>query len=389
MNGPDRPHRHGADPDGAPVSEPGTTGASHDRIEALLRRTGARPPVPADRAARLKAAAKAQWHAEVRRETKRRWAWRGLATAAAIGGIGAIGAMAVSLGVMGGTRPDPKRSADAAPAAPAARVEMIADAAWLRTAGRETPAPLRPGDSLAVGAEVATEERGRVALRLTTGHSIRLDTGTRLRVLADRAIALDQGAVYVDSHTAPLDRGASDTGAPDAAAGSIEIHTPLGTIRDIGTQFEVRWLPASLRVRVREGRVTFDTSGAAVEVAAGQEVERRRDQAGMGQALVPRALPITGAGLDWIDGITPMPGIDGRSLQWFLAWMARERGLKLSFATPQAAAAAPRIVLNGSIAGMTLDQALASVLATCQMTHRIEGDVLRIELSSPERPGTP
>jgi ferric-dicitrate binding protein FerR (iron transport regulator) len=310
-----------------------------------------------------------------------------------------MGAIAMSLGVLGGTRPDPKRSAGAAPAAPAARVEMIANAAWLRTTGGASPAPLRPGDSLAVGAEVATEERGRVALRLATGHSIRLDTGTRLRVLADRAIALDEGAVYVDSHTAapdggpsdrrPSDRGASDMGAPDAAAGSIEIHTPLGTIRDIGTQFEVRWLPASLRVRVREGRVTFDTHGAVVDVGAGQEVERRRDQAGMGQALIPQALPITGAALGWIDGITPMPGIDGRSLQWFLTWMARERGLKLSFATPQAAAAAPRIVLKGSIAGMTLEQALASVLATCQMTHRIEGDTLRVELSSPERPETP
>ena len=37
------------------------------------------------------------------------------------------------------------------------------------------------------------------------------------------------------------------------------------------------------------------------------------------------------------------------------------------------------IVLNGSIEGMSLDEALQSVLPTCRMRHRIEDGILRIE----------
>ena len=82
-----------------------------------------------------------------------------------------------------------------------------------------------------------------------------------------------------------------------------------------------------------------------------------------------------------------MMELGGRSLQEFLDWMARERGLQLRFASPEVAASAPGIVLNGSIDGMTLDEALESVLPTCRMSHRIEGDALLIRhAGSPNGP---
>jgi ferric-dicitrate binding protein FerR (iron transport regulator) len=356
MNDIDPPDRRDADPG--------------DGIEALLRRTGSRPAVPTDRAARVAAAAKAHWRGEMRRAARRRWAWGALPVAAV------LGAIAVGLGLLGRRGPD---AGGVANVGPAARIEMVSEAAWLQIAGRDSPARMRVGDSLVAGAEIATEQRGRVALRLSTGHSVRLDTGTRLRIVDARAIALERGAIYVDSRTLE----------GDGPTGPIEIRTPLGTIRDTGTQFEVRWLPAALRVRVREGRIAFDTSHMVVDVAAGQEVESRQDLANAPDALVRRVVPAVGAALDWIDGITPMPDIYGRSLQSFLGWMARERGLRLAFATPETAAAARRIVLTGSIAGMTPDQALDSVLATCRMSYRIEGQVLRVEPSSSEHPETP
>jgi ferric-dicitrate binding protein FerR (iron transport regulator) len=337
-----------------------------------------RTAIPPDRAARVAMAAKAHWRAELRRTTRRRWAVGAIVAAAAIIAIGVR-----LLPRDRASRDAAARVADVAPVvptAPAARVEVVSDAAWLQVSGRESPTPLRVGDRIAVGAEVGTASHGRVALRLSTGHSVRLDTGTRLRMIADRTLALDAGAVYVDSR-----RLASDVAAP---AESIEIKTPLGTIRDVGTQFEVRWLPTSLRVRVREGRVAFAASGIVVNVAAGQEVERHQDHAVASNTLTPRPLP-AGAALDWIGGITPMPDIDGRSLQSFLAWLAHERGLRLVFATPETAAAAPGIVLKGSIAGMTLDQALDSVLMTCRLSSRIEGDVLRIDSSTSKPAETP
>jgi len=333
----------------------GPTGRSGDRIETLLRTTGRRPGASSDRADRVEAKVKAFWQADLRRHSRRRWAWAAgaLATAAMVG-------VAVSLGLLW-TRGGPSPASRTA-----ARVEVVFDSAWSQSARNTSPVPLRPGDEVKVGSDVATEDRGRTALLMTTGHSLRLDTGTRVTLLSDRVIALDRGAVYVDSR-----------GVTGAAAGSVEIRTPLGTIRDVGTQFEVRWLTNSLRVRVREGRIVADVKGSLLDVAAGHELQldpngglARHDLAALNEDE-----------LDWVSGITPMLDIDGRSLQEFLEWIARERGLRLEFGTPDAAASARRITLNGSIRGMTLDQALESVLSTCRMSHLMDGKSLRIEPS--------
>jgi hypothetical protein len=145
---------------------------------------------------------------------------------------------------------------------------------------------------------------------------------------------------------------------------------------------------------VREGRVAFDTASTVITVDAGYEAERTIATPGLeptAAAIVPREIPLAALNFDWVRSVTPMLEIDGRSLQTFLEWIARERGLRLHFATPREAAAAPGIRLTGSVAGMTLDQALDSVLATCQMSHRIEGDVLRIAFAGEVRRarGTP
>jgi hypothetical protein len=42
------------------------------------------------------------------------------------------------------------------------------------------------------------------------------------------------------------------------------------------------------------------------------------------------------------------------------------------------AAAASTIIINGSVDGLTPEEALRSVLATCGLTHRIDGTVVTI-----------
>jgi ferric-dicitrate binding protein FerR (iron transport regulator) len=327
---------------------------SLDRLEALLRATGRRPAVPEDRAARVATVAREHWRSEIRQHARRRRAWLGASVAAAIG-------LAAGVAIwQRGDRPAPLPVAEYA-----ARVEVVQDSAWAQTTTTAAPLPLGRGDEVNAGSELATAERGRLALRLATGHSVRLDARTRVSVLSDRVIALTHGAVYVDS--------ASPSGA---AAGFVEIRTPLGSIRDVGTQFEVRWLTTSLRVRVREGKIALDGAGTSVEVEAGHELEL-----GENGRIVTREWTASEAGLEWIGGVTPPFPLEGRSLQQFLEWIARERGLQLRFASPDVASAAPEIRLNGSIDGMTLDEALESVLLTCRMAHRVDGGTLLIQSS--------
>jgi ferric-dicitrate binding protein FerR (iron transport regulator) len=245
-----------------------------------------------------------------------------------------------------------------APEPSGVRVERVTNVAQL---------PL--GWTVPRGGAVATGPDGRVALRAPTGHSLRLDVGTTLRVLAGAEFVLEQGAVYVDS------------GAGQASPGAVvRIHTPYGSVEDRGTQFEARLDGGSLTLRVREGVVSVSRDGERLVTNAGQSL--RVGAAG----TVDRADdPGPGEGWSWVEAIAPMMEIEGRPLLDFLNWSARERGVRLRFEDDRLAEKAPKIVLKGSIAGMTLEQALTSVLPTCGMTHRWEPGALVVGAPAPPR----
>ncbi|MGH9866682.1 MAG: FecR domain-containing protein [Candidatus Polarisedimenticolia bacterium] len=320
-----------------------------DWIEALLRSTGPRPSIPPESTERVRSAVQAHWRATVHR-SRRRVLWAGAGVAAGIG--------AVAMGLALWRTPPP---APPAVTAGAGHVERVIATVWRKaSATEEGPGHLvRAGDELAVGSAILTEQRGRVAIQALSGHSLRLDTGTRLRVLTPTSYALESGAVYVDSGSAP--RGGQ----------GIQIHTAAGVVHEIGTQFEVRLSGEALRVRVREGEVRFGDPERGERIQAGQEMEM-----GAGGLPLTHELPDTAGAWAWIDEVTPMMRIEGRTLRSFLDWVSRERGQRLRFSNTDAETAAGRIRLQGTIDGLTLDQALESVLLTCGMRHHIEGKTL-------------
>ena len=64
---------------------------------------------------------------------------------------------------------------------------------------------------------------------------------------------IERGALYVDA----------GTGAPGDSRLAIE--TPAGILLHVGTQYEVRLDGSDVRVRVREGRVEWQSKSGAVE----------------------------------------------------------------------------------------------------------------------------
>jgi FecR protein len=325
--------------------EPWDRMSDGDPIEALIKLTGPRPAVPPERAGRVKAAVFAQWEKEVRlRSRRRRLAFVGWSAAAAV--------LLASAGLLVW-----RNQAPPPPVELAGRIENVSNRAWTRPSmeGAPPPVPLAAGAMVPVGSELTTGADGRVAIRLTSGHSIRLDAETRVRMLSGRTVALERGAVYVES---PIDKMAGASG--------VEIRTPLGDVHDVGTQFEVRLIGSSVRVRVREGAVLLRSSRGVHEVGAGRELELGADGGAQ------RPFPSFGEDWSWISGVTPPIAIEGRSLRDFLEWAAREKGLRLRYAEEDLPATAAAITLNGSIEGMTPDQALESILLTCRLTHRID-----------------
>jgi ferric-dicitrate binding protein FerR (iron transport regulator) len=329
---------------------------SRDDVAEVIRAIGPRRSAPAELADRVHSRVRAHWESDVR--SRRAWRLRSVALAMAA---------AIMIGIAASIATT--RTSDTAPiAGTAATVDLVLDSAWSQGSPTSVVAALHRGDLVPFGAEVATEGRGRIAMTLASGHSLRLDAGTRVAVISDRIIALERGAVYLDSRT-----------IAGRAAGSIEIRTPLGIVRDVGTQFEVRALDGALSVRVREGQVAVTVAGGkVVTVDAGRQIRLTANGDAVSEA--------TASGdLNWLNGVTPMIDVDGRSLYAFLEWAARERGLSLAFASAELAAVSRTIVLSGSVHGMTIDEALEALLATSQMSPAVDHGVLQVRAVSGSR----
>lgn len=313
-----------------------------DDVATLVRIAGPRPAVPAERSERVRAAARLSWQQAVQRHSRSRRVrtFVILATAASV-------ALLITVGTL--------RFRSGAPAAEAAiRVESLHGTVWVNAR------PLAAGEGVAMGSELSTGEAGLVAIRLPSGHSVRLAGATRLRLVGPAALALDRGTVYVDSG--------------ERRDVSLTLHTPVGDVEEIGTQFELRFDAESLRVRVREGSVLLHHEDQVHEIKLGTELVM--DVQGKSTA---REIPAHGPEWEWISGVTPMLDLEGRSARAFLDWVARERGFRLRFSDEALTRAADEIVLGGSIEGLTLDEALEAVLPTCRMVHRVEDGDLVIE----------
>lgn len=309
-----------------------------DLTSRLLQLTPRRVDVARDRRDRVHEAVRAEWLEASERHRERIAARRAAAAAAAA-------LLATAAGLLIAARlPSIDTTNPTAPAL--ASVE--------RTEGRGIATP---GDSIAPGQWMRTGTSDRISLRLANGTSARLDTNTRARIRSEAIIELSAGAVYVDSGGAP---------------GGLQVQTPFGTARDVGTQFEVRLRDDALRVRVRSGTVELRHGGSARTAPAGMEVTIEGDR------LTSVPVQPYGADWDWISAVAPTFAIEGRPLAAFLQHLAREQGWTLQYADPALAARAPAIVLHGSIDGLTPREALDVALTSSGLAYRLESGRLLV-----------
>ena len=219
------------------------------------------------------------------------------------------------------------------------------------------------GQTLLEGQTLETGPEGRGALALRGGISARLDRGSRLVVAAADRLELERGTIYVDSGTGP------------APAAPLDVVTPTGSVRHVGTRYQVRLLDAGVQVRVRDGTVEWRSSAGSVE------------RSGPGQQLtisnngrVERGrVPAYGTAWDWTMEVSPSIDIDGMPLSRFLAWAARETGRQIAYASPEVEREAARIVVHGSIAGLTPPEALHAVLETTSVQAQASGGSLVVD----------
>ena len=234
-----------------------------------------------------------------------------------------------------------------------------------RAAGPEGESPtLAVGRSLSGDTELRTAsasggDPGFIAVQLASGGNLRLDAGSRVRLLGLREVGLVEGALYVDS-------GADERAAP------VVVHTPLGEVRELGTEFTVRLAPGAreLRVRVREGSVAATAGGDSHTARAGQElVVDRRGRAALRQAAA--------SGPDWawvLQSAPPFAG-DGRTVAELLAWVSHETGWRLRF-EGDAAREAATAVLHGVTGALPPDRAAFALLPSAGLEAELRDGTL-------------
>lgn len=222
--------------------------------------------------------------------------------------------------------------------------------------------------SLGTGARVRTRAGGRAALALSGGVSLRIAPETEVTLEAADRLSVSRGKIYVDSGAIP-------------GTGRLEIATPAGTARDIGTQFELLVAGTALRLRVREGSVSIDRGGQLLTGVAGEQIaidvlgSVERDE------IAPDA-----EAWQWAESLAPTPDMDGRPASELIAWVARETGRRLRYASPLVAQRATQVILHGNIRNLSPLEALDAMLATTDLEYALEGHTMEIRA---RQPGTP
>jgi ferric-dicitrate binding protein FerR (iron transport regulator) len=314
--------------------------SSRDALAEMLRAVGRRRAPPRDDYEQVLAAATQAWQRKLRSRQRRRWL---LATAAAL--------MTAAVGVATLLHWMPRKAvvATAVVLRGNVAIRVADDVAWQ---------PLQPGSAISVGTRVRTGNGGALALALNGGTAVRVKEHSDLTLASVHALRLEIGTVYVDSGEAPNTR-------------SVRIETDVGTVRDIGTIFEVHAMPESVRIRVREGHIELDTPRNAARLPAGEGQQLEVDpQGAIRRGTIARYDPAW----RWAEALAATPEIEGRPLLQFLTWVARETGRRLQFQEPAVEALAREVVLHGDTRDLAPLQALDVMLSTTDLEYVLSSD---------------
>lgn len=340
--------------------------ADEKEIRELLRGARQELEVPADDFAAISAAARFEWRKLVEIEGAQRSPWREQRWLALAAGL----LLAAATAWLWNANRKPT------PTAIVATVELAGGELFAERTLEGEVARWAPAGGTALAAETELETSASspgstpfLALRLAGGQSVRLDSDSRVRLASSRRLDLLRGAVYVDS------------GAGASGKSALEVWTSVGTVTEIGTQFEVR-IPAgapAVRVRVREGRIAVASGAGRHLASAGEELAVGRDGV-VARATVDPHL----SEWAWALAAAPAPAIEGQPLRSYLDWVARELALRLRFEDEELQRDSRSTRLHGAIAGLTPEESLDVVLPGSGLDYRIEDGELRVQRPSSE-----
>jgi ferric-dicitrate binding protein FerR (iron transport regulator) len=250
-------------------------------------------------------------------------------------------------------------------------VERAAPRTFAQVVALSAPATILTSNGAAtevnLGAAITTRMQlhtrsGRGALAVGDSLSLRLDTDTQVRFDDANQVRLLAGAIYVDS------------GGLNAAS-DLRILTPAGEVRHEGTQFQVAVSGELTQIKVREGRVQLMLAkgdGTSIPVVAGEQIHVDD------LTVTRRSVPSFGPDWDWASTMATPIDVDNRPLIEFLAWITREHGWQLRYASATEERAVQSIRLHGSAKADTPAQTLKRVSLITGLSMEVQDGILTV-----------
>jgi ferric-dicitrate binding protein FerR (iron transport regulator) len=318
-----------------------SSGPPQDALARLVHGAGRRETPPVQAYDRALTAATEVWRAKVRRRR-----WRTALTLAA-----SIAALAVGGFIAQGSLDSPTSAAE-----PIARIARVIGTVRVRADTASDWTEVHEGaGSLPAGTTVRTDTASKLALQVDEV-SVRVAGNAEIVLDSLSQLRLVRGKIYVDT-------------GHDSAPGRMSVITPAGAVSDVGTQFEVQYDGAGYHVRIREG-----------EVLLRHDARRQRGRAGEQLSIAASgAIRVTPMAPDdpawhWVHALASAPDVDNQPLAVLVAWVARESGVKVRYATPAVERRAMTTILHGSIRNLEPLEALSVMLATTDLQHEVLAD---------------
>lgn len=324
--------------------------ATERSLARLLKLSGEREAPSPEATARAHAAALDAWQSSLRntRAMRKRYLLSSLAAAFSITLIGALA----------WTSFDPSRNE---PLVVAHIIGLSGSATVTDANGSRLNASI--GMPLSMNARLQTGQ-GRGSLMIGDSLSLRLDNSTALTIEDDSTVRLLAGVIYIDS------------GGLNAAT-NLRVLTPAGEVRHEGTQYLIQVNGELTQIKVREGRVRLNAArnGGAVSIVAGEQIRVENDE------ISKASVPLFGPDWEWASTMATTIDIDNRPLIEFLAWITREHGWQLRYASVAEERAVQSIRLHGSAMGATPLDTLRRVSLITGLSMQVDNGVLLVGLT--------
>jgi hypothetical protein len=190
---------------------------------------------------------------------------------------------------------------------------------------------------------------------------IRVNAGTTFEVLSPREVRLTAGHLYVDTQE----------------TADIVVHTPFGSVSDIGTRFAVEVAQDAMVVGVRQGGVVVasefgDLQAHGDGLQAGiVEITAESSRNYVESASAPR--------WGWIHAVAA--GYDTSTIDAALHQIARDLGVKLVYSSNGVEARVRNAGVDGDLSGLSPEKALALVLLGSDISYDISPQALTLTLT--------